>query len=164
LFKLKEGARSELAFVGSLLLLGLIVIWDTSRTELPNLKIAVSPNLFPYLIGYFLVILCVILAIQIIRGGTAIPEGLEAGGKIEKSDYKTFGYVLLSFISYIVLITRGGFVVASTVVFLGIAFSFGNRKFVKTLLIGLIFAVVTYFTFTRYLHVDLPAGILKGIL
>jgi len=164
LFKLKEGARSELAFVGSLLLLGLIVIWDTSRTELPNLKIAVSPNLFPYLIGYFLVILCLILAIQIIRGDTAIPEGLEAGDKIEKSDYKTFAYVFLSFFSYLLLITRGGFVVASTVVFVGIAFSFGNRKFVKTLLIGLIFTTVTYFVFTRYLHVDLPPGILKGIL
>ncbi len=161
---MKEGARSELAFVGSLLLLGLIVIWDTSRTELPNLKIAVSPNLFPYLIGYFLVILCIILAIQIIRGNTAIPEGLEPGDKIEKSDYKSFAYVFLSFFSYLVLITHGGFVLASTVVFVGIAFSFGNRKFFKTLLIGLIFAVITYFTFTRYLHVDLPAGILKGIL
>jgi len=164
LFKLKEGARSELVFVGSLLLLGVIVIWDTSRTELPALNMTISPKLFPYIIGWFLIALCAILAIQIIRGGTAVPEGLGAGDKIEKSDYKTFAFVLLSFLSYIVLITRGGYVVASTVVFLGIAFSFGNRKFVKTLLIGLIFAVVTYFSFTRYLHVDLPAGILKGIL
>ena len=164
MFKLKEGARSELAFVGSLLLLGVIVIWDTFRTELPALNMTISPKLFPLIIGWFLIALCAILAIQIIRGGTAVPEGLGAGDKIEKSDYKTFAFVLLSFLSYIVLITRGGFVVASTVVFVGIAFSFGNRKFGRTLLIGLIFAFVTYFSFTRYLHVDLPAGILKGIL
>ena len=150
--------------MGSLLLLGLIVIWDTSRTELPALNMTISPKLFPLIIGWFLIALCAILAIQIIRGGTAVPEGLGAGDKIEKSDYKTFAFVLLSFLSYIVLITRGGFVIASTVVFVGIAFSFGNRKFGRTLLIGLIFAFVTYFSFTRYLHVDLPAGILKGIL
>ena len=161
---MKEGARSELAFVGSLLLLGVIVIWDTSRTELPALNMTISPKLFPLIIGWFLIALCAILAIQIIRGGTAVPEGLRAGDKIEKSDYKSFAFVLLSFLSYIVLITRGGFVVASTVVFVGIAYSFGNRKFGRTLLIGLIFAFVTYFSFTRYLHVDLPAGILKGIL
>ena len=124
----------------------------------------ISPKLFPLIIGWFLLLLCVLLTIQIIRGDTAIPEGLKPEDKIEKSDYKSFAFVLLSFLSYIVLITRGGFVVASAVVFVGIAFSFGNRKFVKTLLIGLIFAAVTYFTFTRYLHVDLPAGILKGIL
>lgn len=150
--------------MGSLLFLGLIVIWDTARTELPALNMIISPKLFPFIIGWFLVILCVVLAIQILRGNLAVPEGLGSDTKIEKSDYKTFAYVLLSLISFIVLITRGGFVLASTVVFVGMAFSFGNRKFFKTLLIAVIFAMVTYFSFTRYLHVDLPAGILKGIL
>lgn len=83
--------------MGSLLLLGAIVIWDTSRTELPALNMTISPKLFPVIIGWFLIALCAILAIQIIRGGTAVPEGLEAGDKIEKSDYKTLGYVFLSF-------------------------------------------------------------------
>ena len=59
---MKKGAKSELAFVGSLFLIGALAVWDTSRTELPALNMTVKPTLFPYIIGIFLMTLCVLLA------------------------------------------------------------------------------------------------------
>ena len=149
--------------MGSLLLLGVIVIWDTSRTELPALNMTISPKLFPYIIGWFLIALCAILAIQIIRGGTAVPEGLGAGDKIEKSDYKTFALVLASLFAFLLLIERAGFIIAASITFFGITVAFDNKKHLRAAVFGTLFITVIYFSFTHFLHVQLPAGILKGI-
>ena len=161
---MKKGAKSELAFVGSLFLIGAIAVWDTSRTELPALNMTVKPTLFPYVIGIFLMVLCLVLAISIVRGNTAVPEGLEPGDTIEKTDYVSFLYVLGSIVAYLILINHGGFVVATTVSFVGIVFAFGDKRIVRASIFAFIFAVVVFVSFTHFLHVDLPVGIFKGIL
>ena len=61
--------------MGSLFLLGLIVFWDTARTELPAFNLTVSPKVFPYAIATGLMALSAILAIQILTGDVATPEG-----------------------------------------------------------------------------------------
>jgi putative tricarboxylic transport membrane protein len=161
---MKKGAKSELAFVGSLFLIGAIAVWDTSRTELPALNMTVKPTLFPYVIGIFLMVLCLVLAISIVRGNTAVPEGLEPGDTIEKTDYVSFLYVLGSIVAYLILINHGGFVVATTVSFVGIVFAFGDKRIVRATIFAFIFSVVVFVSFTHFLHVDLPVGIFKGIL
>jgi putative tricarboxylic transport membrane protein len=162
--KLPQGAKSELAFVGSLFALGFLVFWDTARSENPAFNLTVSPKVFPFAIALILMGLCAILFIRIIRGDIATPEGLEPGDPIEKSDYKTFSIVLASLFAYLLLIERAGFVVAALVTFFGITVAFGNKRHGRSILFGAIFIVVIYISFTKFLHVSLPAGILKGIL
>ena len=79
---LKQGAKSELTFVGSLFALGLIVFWDTWRTELPEINLTISPTLFPYIGSILLMVLSTFLFIQVLRGDSALPEGLEPGARI----------------------------------------------------------------------------------
>ena len=129
--KFKAGAKSELTFVGSLFALGVLVFWDTWRSELPEINLTISPKLFPYVVSVLLMVLSTILFIQVLRGNLALPEGLEPGEKIEKSDLRTFLIVLSSLFAYLLLIERGGFVIANTVTFIGISYSFGNKKLVK---------------------------------
>ncbi len=161
---MKNGVKSELAFVGLLFLIGAIVVWDTSRTELPKLILTVKPTLFPYAIGIFLMVLCVFLAIFIVRGDSAVPEGLEPSDPIAKTDYVSFLYVLGSIVAYLLLINHGGFIIATTVSFVGIVFAFGDKRFVRASIFAFIFSVIVFVSFTHFLHVDLPAGIFKGIL
>ena len=73
--------------MGSLFLLGLIVFWDTATKELPAFNLTVSPKVFPFAIAILLMGLSALLMINIVRGDRAVPEGLEAGDAIEKSDY-----------------------------------------------------------------------------
>jgi len=162
--KLPQGAKSELTFVGSLFALGLLVFWDTARSEVPAFNLTVSPKVFPFAIALILMGLCALLFIRIIRGDIATPEGLEPGDPIEKSDYKTFSIVLASLFSYLLLIERAGFVIAALVTFFGITVAFGNKRHGRSILFGAIFIVLIYISFTKFLHVSLPAGILKGIL
>jgi putative tricarboxylic transport membrane protein len=161
---LKQGAKSELTFVGSLFALGLLVFWDTWRSELPQINLTISPKLFPYLVSALLMLLSTILFIQVLRGDLAVPEGLEPGDKIEKSDLRTFLSVLASLFAYLLLIERAGFVIANSVTFVGISYSFGNKKLLKAAGIAVLLSTIIYFSFTKFLHVALPAGIFKGLM
>ncbi len=162
--KLPQGGKSELTFVGSLFLLGSIVFWDTWRTELPAFNLTISPKVFPYAIATLLMVLSALLMISILRGDIAIPEGAEPGEPIEKTDFKTFGIVFASLLSFLLLVERAGFVIAASLTFFGITVAFGNKKHGRAAIFGTLFITVVYFSFTRFLNVQLPAGIFKGLL
>jgi len=154
----------ELAFAGSLLLLGIIILIDTSKMLVPKGTESVGPQVFPTIIGIFILLVSLFLTIEILRGNYGQPEGTEFGEIEGKTDFKTLGIVSASILTYPFLIERAGFVIASTVVFFGVGFAYGARKIIKNLAIAIIFALVVYLTFTKLLNVNLPAGVLKGIL
>ena len=155
---MKKEIRSELAFAGSLLLISLVVLWDTNRAGDPAIGVSVSPKLFPYFVGAFLLLLSVALIIQILRGKIATPEGEQEGAEIKRSDFKAFAMVLGSIISFVILIQRAGFVISSTITFFGITLAFGIANKLKALAIAAVFSIIVYEGFTRFLNVDLPAG------
>jgi putative tricarboxylic transport membrane protein len=164
LLKIKKEAVGELAFAGSLLLLGIIILIDTSKMLVPKGTESVGPQVFPTIIGIFILLVSLFLTIEILRGNYGQPEGTEFGEIEGKTDFKTLGIVSASILTYPFLIERAGFVIASTVVFFGVGFAYGARKIIKNLAIAIIFALVVYLTFTKLLNVNLPAGVLKGIL
>ncbi len=162
--KLPQGGKSELTFVGSLFLLGLIVLWDTWRTELPAFNLTISPKAFPYAIAISLMVLSILLFIAVLRGDVATPEGVEMGEQLERTDFKTFGLVLGSLFAYLLLIERAGFVIAASLTFFGITVAFGNKRHGRAAIFGTLFIAFVYVAFTRLLNVQLPAGILEGLL
>jgi putative tricarboxylic transport membrane protein len=161
---LPQGGKSELTFVGSLFLLGLLVFWDTWRTELPAFNLTISPKVFPYAIATILMVLSALLMISILRGNVATPEGVEPGEPIHKTDFKAFGLVFGSLLSFLLLIERAGFVIAASITFFGITVAFGNKKHGRAAIFGTLFITVVYLSFTRFLNVQLPAGIFKDLL
>ena len=164
MLKFKKEAVGELAFAGSLLLLGVIVLFDAKNMLVPPGSGSVGPQVFPTIIGIFIILVSIALTVEILRGNYGKPEGTEFGEIESKTDWKTLGMVTGSILTYPFLIESAGFVVASTVVFFGVGFAYGARKLVKNLLIAIIFALVVYLSFTKLLNVNLPAGILKGLL
>ena len=149
--------------MGSLFLLGVLVFWDTYRVEQPAFNLTVSPKVFPYAIAFFLMILSLTLAVKILKGDLAIPEGLTPEDEVKPSDLKTFGIVLASLFAFLLLVERAGFVVAASVTFFGITVAFGDKKHLKTGFFGTLFIFIVYLSFTKFLNVPLPAGILKGL-
>ncbi len=150
--------------MGSLFLLGLIVFWDTYIVELPAINLTISPKVFPYAVSAMLMGLSAILFINILRGDAAVPEGHEEGTPVGKSDYKSFGIVLASLMAFLLLIENAGFIIAASIAFFGITVAFDNKKHGRAAIFGTLFITVIYLAFTRFLNVQLPAGIFKGIL
>ena len=150
----------ELAFAGSLLILGLVVLYDTSKMLVPPGSGTVGPQIFPYLVSGFVILISLGLFLQIFRGNLGIPEGTEFGEVVEKTDFKSLAMVAGSMLTYPLLIERAGFIIASSVVFFGVAFAYGAKNLLKNLAISIIFSLIVYFAFSKGLNVSLPAGIL----
>ena len=150
--------------MGSLFLLGLIVFWDTYIVELPAINLTISPKVFPYAVSALLMGLSAILFVNVLRGDTALPEGHEEGTPIQNSDFKSFGIVLASLMAFLLLIENAGFIIAASITFFGITVAFDNKKHGRAAISGTLFITVIYLAFTRFLNVQLPAGIFKGLL
>jgi putative tricarboxylic transport membrane protein len=150
----------ELAFAGSLLILGLVVLYDTSKMLVPPGSGTVGPQVFPYLVSGFVIFISLGLFIQIFRGNLGVPEGTEFGEVVEKTDFKSLAMVAGSMLTYPLLIERAGFIIATSVVFFGVAFAYGAKNLLKNLAISLIFSLIVYFAFSKGLNVSLPAGVL----
>jgi putative tricarboxylic transport membrane protein len=160
---ISKSIRGELAFAGSLLTLGLIVVFDTKNMLVPPASGTVGPQIFPYLVSGFLILVSIGIIVQVLRGNIGQPEGTEFGDTIDKTDFKTLLVVAGSMATYPLLIERAGFIVATTVVFFGVSFAFGAKNKFKSLIISIIFSAIVYFSFTRGLNVNLPSGILGGL-
>jgi putative tricarboxylic transport membrane protein len=150
----------ELAFAGSLLILGLVVLYDTSKMLVPPGSGTVGPQIFPYVVSGFVIFISLGLFFQIFRGNLGVPEGTEFGEIVERTDFKSLAMVAGSMLTYPLLIERAGFIIATTVVFFGVAFAYGAKNLLKNLLISIIFSLIVYFSFSKGLNVGLPAGIL----
>ena len=120
----------------------------------------VGPQIFPYLVSGFVILISLGLFVQIFRGNLGVPEGTEFGEVVEKTDFKSLAMVAGSMLTYPLLIERAGFIIATSVAFFGVAFAYGAKNLLKNLAISLIFSLVVYFAFSKGLNVSLPAGIL----
>ena len=159
---IKKDIKGELAFASSLLILGIVVFFDTKRMLVPPGSGTVGPQIFPYLISGLVVIIALGIFIEIFRGNLGQPEGTEFGDIVDKTDFKSLFLVAGSMATYPLLIERAGFVVATTVAFFGVSYAFGAKKPLKNFLVSIIFSAIVYFSFTRGLNVNLPSGILGG--
>lgn len=160
---IKKDIKGELAFASSLLILGIVVLFDTRRMLVPPGSGTVGPQIFPYLVSGLVIIVALGIFVEIFRGNLGQPEGTEFGDTVDKTDYKSLLIVAGSMATYPLLIERAGFVAATTVAFFGVSFAFGAKNPVKNLLVSLIFSLIVYFSFTRGLNVNLPSGIMGGI-
>jgi putative tricarboxylic transport membrane protein len=158
-----KGIKGELAFASSLLVLGVIVLFDTKNMLVPPASGTIGPQIFPYLVSGFVILVSIGIMIQIFLGNLGQPEGTEFGDTINKTDFKSLLLVAASMATYPLLIERAGFIVASSVAFFGVSFAFGARNVLKNLAISIVFSAIVYFSFTRGLNVNLPSGILGGI-
>jgi putative tricarboxylic transport membrane protein len=160
---IKKDIKGELAFASSLLILGLVVFFDTKNMLVPPGSGTIGPQVFPYLVSGLVILVSLGIFVEIFRGNLGQPEGTEFGDIVDKTDYKSFLLVAGAMATYPLLIERAGFVAASTVAFFGVSYAFGAKNAPKNLLISVIFSLIVYFSFTRGLNVNLPAGILGGI-
>lgn len=153
--------HAELAVALGVVALGLFLVVETMAVPDVVGYSRIGPRAYPWAISLALTAVGVWLVRDAWIGrrnrGDDPPEAADF-------DRGAFAFISLGLVLHMLLIERAGFVVASVALFVCVARAFGDRRLALGVALGLALAVAVYVGFDRGLGLNLPAGILEGIL
>ncbi|MBM7808382.1 putative tricarboxylic transport membrane protein [Geodermatophilus bullaregiensis] len=157
--------RSEYGVALFLAALGLLVI--VQALLIPESRIVrgpVGPAAVPMVVGGLLVVVGIVLALDIRRGGRGEPEGGEDVELTGGSDWQTIAMLAAAFVANALLIEPLGWVFSGALLFWGSAFALGSRHYVRDAVIAFTLSIGSFYLFALGLGIVLPPGVLRGIL
>src|SRR5215216_1713581 len=129
------------ALIGfGLLIFAALVLWSTSQIPVSPLYSKIGPTIFPYITAGGLALLAVLLIIEAARGGWQPEEEKEV-----PIDWRALAFVVAGLIVNVALIVPLGFILASTGMFVLIAYGFGSTRVLFDAAVGFAVALVAYF-------------------
>jgi putative tricarboxylic transport membrane protein len=140
----------------ALVLAGLaaVLVWDASQLQ-SNSPYGMGPHAMPIVIAVGLGILAIGNLVDAMRGNLPARES---------ADPKTVWLILGGLAALIAIIgLGGGFILATTALFVTTAKAFGRRAFLADLAIGFVLTTLIYLAFDRLLTLSLPAGPLERL-
>ena len=144
---------------------GGVVIWDATQLHMTSVQAdVVGPRTLPYLIGGLLVVCAVLLAIDVVRGGHGEAEGGEDVDLSHPTEWRVVLPLLGFFIANILLVEQLGWVISGAILFWGSAWTLGSRHLVRDALVSTSIALASFYLFYVGLGIQLPAGVLEGVL
>ncbi|MBL3669351.1 tripartite tricarboxylate transporter TctB family protein [Streptomyces sp. M2CJ-2] len=157
--------RAQYGVCAFLALLGVLVIVDaTGIAHTTSSTDPIGPRTVPVLLGVLLLLIALVYAVDVARGGRVEPEGGEDVDLTNPIDWRTVLLLVGAFVVNAVLIEPLGWVISGTLLFWGTAFALGNRHYLRNLAIAVALSLITFYAFAIGLGVYLPAGVLQGIL
>ena len=156
---------SELLVPVVLLAIGVAVLVDASGLEAGlGRATVIGPKVVPYAIGGAMVVVALWLAVDVLRGGRGEQEGGEDVDLSHGSDWRTLGLLFGAFVANIALIERAGWPVSGAVLFFGSAYALGSRRVVRDVVLAFGLSIGSWYLFVLGLGIELPVGVLDGIL
>ncbi|MEU3919572.1 tripartite tricarboxylate transporter TctB family protein [Streptomyces sp. NPDC029004] len=159
------GDRAQYGVCAFLALVGVLVIVDAVRTgNSTSSTDPLGPRTLPVILGVLLLVVALVYVIDVARGGRGEPEAGEDVDLTTPVDWRTVLLMMGAFAVNAVLIEPLGWVISGSLLFWGTAFALGNRHYVRNLAISVALSLITFYAFAIGLGVNLPAGVLQGIL
>ncbi len=153
-----SGAGLAIGF--GLILLGGIIFYDAAQMQIPPTYAKVGPQVFPYVIAFGLAVVGAYFAWNSWAPAARrqiVAEGFE-------TDWRALLIIGAGLLIHLNILKPLGFVIAGIILFMCVAFAFGSRKFLRDGIVAVILVVTAYVGFTHGLGLQLPPGILAGLL
>jgi putative tricarboxylic transport membrane protein len=141
--------------LGILLTAG-IIGYDGLTMRVPPVHAKVGPNIFPLLVACGLAISGALILWRARAGDFPYSEG--------ETDWRGLGLVAAGLVLHLNLLKPLGFIPAGVILFTMVAAGFGSRNFLRDLIVAIVMVSICYFGFTRGLGLQLPGGVLAGII
>ncbi|GGL74545.1 hypothetical protein GCM10010840_10840 [Deinococcus aerolatus] len=133
--------------------------------EIPfGINAVVGPRVFPLIVSVGLTVLGLLLTVSVLRGDRAEPAAEEDTDLTVPVNLASPGIILGGFVLGAAVLTTAGFVIGTAIMYFSVAWAFGERRVGLMAGVALAVALVTYVAFTRGLGLNLPPGVLKGVL
>ena len=143
-----------------LIALASVIGFETMQMQVPPSYARVGPHIFPYIIAIGMALTGAHIAWKSYRSEDDVAEIADAG----PTDWKSVAIIAAGLIAHMNLLKPLGFVPAGLILFWCVAFAFGSRRYGRDIIVGLLLALFAYIGFTYGLGLQLPPGILKGLL
>jgi putative tricarboxylic transport membrane protein len=157
--------RAQFGVCGFLAVVGVLVIVDAARIRhIANSNDPIGPKPVPIVLGVLLLVVAVLYAVDVARGGTGAAEEGEDVDVTSAIDWRTVLLLIGAFVVNLALIEPLGWVISGTLLFWGSAFALGSRHHIRNVVIAVALSLTTFYAFAIGLGVNLPAGVLQGIL
>jgi putative tricarboxylic transport membrane protein len=132
-----------------------VLVWDANQLQ-SNSPYGMGPHAMPIVIAIGLGILAIGNLIDALRGNLPARES---------ADPKAVLLILAGLALLIAIIgLGGGFILATTALFVTTARAFGRRAILADLAIALVMTTLIYLAFDRLLTLSLPAGPLERLM
>jgi putative tricarboxylic transport membrane protein len=132
-----------------------VLVWDANQLQ-SNTTYGMGPQVMPIVIAIGLGILAIGNLIDALRGN--LPPR-------ESADPKAVLLILAGLALLIAIIgLGGGFILATTALFVTTSTAFGRRAILADLAIALVMTTLIYLAFDRLLTLSLPAGPLERLM
>jgi putative tricarboxylic transport membrane protein len=146
------------------LLLAGVYFWATA--QIPSLELGdpLGPKAFPRMLGVGLLLGAAMLLVEIIRNTAKAKLSAGQGGASTEPKWDRHHWVVVAIAVwtaiYIVTFEPLGFVLSTAIYLLVLTAYFNRNRWLMNVLTSVLFAVISYFMFTKLLGVNLPLGIL----
>lgn len=154
--------KGQIAVSAGVVALGVFVLVGAADLPAGGGYAQVGPGVVPRVVGAVLLLLGAMLLREALAGGF---RGVDEDAEMHlPMDWGAFAWVSGGIIVYGLLVERAGFLIASTLLFVAVARGFASRRWLSNALVGLAVAAFIFAVFNYALGLQLPAGILKGVL
>lgn len=163
--RLSPGAIAELGMSGFLVAAGVMVIVNASQIPTSFAQRGpVGPSAVPFVVGAGLLIVAGLLTFEVLRGHIAAPEDGEDIDVNSATNWRSVLILIACMFANIFLIVPLGWPISGALLFWGSAFALGSRRYLRNLVVAFVMSIGSYLIFAEVLGVELPAGILEGVL
>lgn len=174
--------HSELGFAAGVLALAVFLTVGTVLMEVPEGSGSPGPRFFPIIVTGFLYLQGVLLAIDVLRHppvahqqrhAEVSQDMLEDLGRIEHAagvpddqaiDWRSVGMVLGSLVVFVLLLEPVGWLVCAAALFWAVSHALGSTRPRFDVVVSTLVSATIQLAFSAGLGLNLPAGILEGVL
>ncbi|MDF3307922.1 tripartite tricarboxylate transporter TctB family protein [Rhodococcus sp. T2V] len=157
--------KSELCVAALLFVLGSVALVDAATlTDNAATRGPLNSATVPIVVGTLLVVVSIALAVNVLRGGTGDMESGEDIDLDQPTAWVPFVALAGVFLANAVLMESLGWPITGTVLFWGAATALGSKHLIRNLIVAAAIAFGSYALFAYGLGVNLPAGLLHGVI
>ncbi|SFA41683.1 putative tricarboxylic transport membrane protein [Rhodococcoides kroppenstedtii] len=159
--------RSGLVVAGLVLALAIYLTHGILTMEVPGSAATPGPAFFPVILTVCAYLLAILLAVQVLRTPDSPDPDIvqpRGGRHRTQSDWRALGITLAAFLLFTAMLVPVGWVISAAVLFWGVAYAMGSPRPTMDLGIALVFSCGVQAFFSAGLGLNLPAGILEGLL
>lgn len=153
----------ELVFAAVMVALGVFALVGVFAIHVP-VGSQVGPTVFPIFVAVLLLGAAIAVLVGVLRGNRGVPEDGEDVDQSLPTDWITLLKIVAFLVAHLLLIEVIGWAPAAAVLFAGVAWSLGAKRWWMAVIVGAALAVVVQIVFGGLLGLSLPWGPALGWL